>query len=220
MSTRLEHAWTKWRLVMMFFVQGFTRLQMRRICSRLEPLMMFPWLLLPQSLKPSRFLLAALATNSEPRRQRSAPPPRSSVAWAAKTIGAPVRSDSADARLQAHREVVHLSGFSEPRSHTEFKLWTFRMIPRFEPEASSTGACHYISVHQKLEISPVPSAQIPHWICVLVEPNFTSSVILRKTGGARKSMHGTNQPMELLMRALLQVEGGLCCQSRWCTASL
>eukprot|EP00971_Amphidinium_carterae_P132618 2626428-Amphidinium_carterae.1 len=62
-------------------------------------------------------------SSADTKRQRSAPPPRSSLAWATRTIGDSARPASADARLQARKDVVHLSGFTEPRSHKEFKTW-------------------------------------------------------------------------------------------------
>eukprot|EP00971_Amphidinium_carterae_P202264 4013303-Amphidinium_carterae.1 len=66
---------------------------------------------------------------SKPR-SRSTPPHKSALAWASRTIGNAVeRPVSADARSMARKEVVHLSGLTEPRTHAEFKQWVEVHLP-------------------------------------------------------------------------------------------
>eukprot|EP00971_Amphidinium_carterae_P339137 6476764-Amphidinium_carterae.3 len=81
--------------------------------------------------KPEAFALppSGVGRDASRPRPRSAPPPKSSLSWATRTIGAAERHESADARPGARPEVVHISGFTEPRSHNEFKQWAELNLP-------------------------------------------------------------------------------------------
>eukprot|EP00971_Amphidinium_carterae_P330488 6463556-Amphidinium_carterae.1 len=84
-----------------------------------------------QKLEAVAFPLGSIpADEHKPRPRSMPPPPKSSSTWAARTIAGPtLRSESADARPSARKEVVHLSGFTEPRSHAEFKQWVETNVP-------------------------------------------------------------------------------------------